>query len=218
MNDQHRSRFSIATMLLVSALIACSISHFVVSWELATTKKALTALRNDALVLDADDDKLLHVIALPTYGELQWRWRLQLPSEGTYRLRYAIDEIPCYSLPENSQPVNRVFVRSDGSNLSGVSFVLEIGIFKDGDGVWQFSATNGDSGRIAPIKSPPKWLDSKTATGWGSFVTGTGRTKSSSSTDALTLLSLRRSKKIGNASTVDESPADGLVVWVERVD
>ena len=221
MNDRRRPTFSITTLLLVTALIACSISHFLTSRKLTDTKAALTALRNDSLVLDADDDALIHVIALPTYGPLQWRWKMQLPTEGEYCLRYSIEQIPESGLPAQSTVITDVFHDSNLDPLpGGIPFNLQVAFFKDSNGVWRFTASSVDRGAFRRIDNPPPWLNSTTMGGWVSSIAGVDSTTSSNADDPLILVTKRKLRANPGSSvlTVDKSPTDGLAVWVERID
>ena len=221
MNDRRRPSFSISTLLLVTALMACSISHFLTSRKLADTKAALTALRNDSLVLDADDDARIHVIALPTYGPLQWRWKMQLPTEGEYRLRFSIEQIPESGLPAQSTVITDVFHDSNLDPLpGGIPFNLQVAFFKDGDGVWRFTASNEERGAFERIDDPPPWLNSTKMEGWATTTAGADSTTSSSA-DGPLLLVTKRKLRVNPGSgvlSIDKSPTDGLAVWVERID
>ena len=77
-----KPKFTVATLLLFTALVAGGISHVKTSRELSHVRSELTTLRNDLAVLDVNDESQIHAIALPTYGPMQWRWRIQLPDEG----------------------------------------------------------------------------------------------------------------------------------------
>lgn len=206
-------------MLLLTALIAVTISHLQTSSQLSRVKAELTALRNDVTVLDADDDSRIHAIALPTYGPMQWRWKIQLPRDGTYRLRYALDQIPESGLPQKSQPIDDAFLDSYAKPLKGgVPFTFDVGIFKDVNDSWQFQSNNGARGPRIPIHNHPNWLDAKTTVGWGSTVFGTNQTVSADRESPLILLRHRKLKSLSSsASTVDLSPTDGLLIWIERI-
>lgn len=211
-------RFTIATTLLLTAIVAISISHLRTSTELARVKSDLRVLRNDLIILDADDDSMIHAIALPTYGQMQWRWKVQLPRDGGYRLRYAFDQIPESGFPATSNAVDSALLDSRAKPIQGgESFNLDIGVFKDAGGVWQFETDNGSRGIRMPIRNHPAWLDKNTTFGWGSHVFGTNQTVSSDDQPTLMLLRRRKSKSLpGGASTVDLEPTDGLLIWIER--
>ena len=218
MELQKSSRFSITFLLVLTALIAAVVSHVMVSSELAKTKADLTALRNEVLVLDVVDDSLMHVVSLPTYGDLQWRWKVQLPADGQYRIKFAIDNIPVKSFDVDAEKLDRAFLGSDGKPIQGgMPFVLELSIHKN-SARWIFDANNGDSGRGLYIDDPPSWFGTYSKTGWGSSVAGTRGTETASPGNSLELLRMRKSKVVGNASEVDMQPADGLLVWLERID
>ena len=219
MNASRRPRFTIATALLVTALIAVSISHLQTSIQLFRVKAELTALRNDVTVLDADDESMIYAVALPTYGPLQWRWKIQLPRDGTYRLRYALDQIPESGLPQNSQAIDDAFLDSYAKPLQGgVPFTFDVGVFKDANDTWQFQTDNGPRGPRIPIRNHPAWLDEKTTVGWGSTVFGTNQTVSADRDSPLLLLRHRKSKTLPSGGiTVDMAPTDGLLIWIERI-
>lgn len=203
----------------MTALIAVVVSHVRTSTELARVRSQLTALRNDLTLLDADDVSMIHAISLPTYGPLQWRWKIQLPRNGSYRLRYAFDKIPESGFASKSRAIDSAFLDSYAKPLEGgVPFVFDVGIFKDAEGVWQFENDNGPRGQRIPIHNPPAWLDAKSATGWGSKVFGTNQTVSADGDSPLMLLRRRKSKALpGGAVTVDMQPTDGLQIWIERI-
>ncbi|QDT04910.1 hypothetical protein K227x_33070 [Rubripirellula lacrimiformis] len=205
-------------MLLLTGLIAIAISHLRTSTELAHVQSELTQLRNDSTILDADDDSMIHAIALPTYGPLQWRWKIQLPRDGTYRLRYAFDNIPESGFPAKSQAIDGAFLDAYAKPLQGgVPFTLDVGIFQDASGVWQFQTDNGQRGPRFPIHHHPAWLDRKESVGWGFRVYGKNQTVSSDSDMPRMLFSGRKSKMLpGGASTVEMNPTDGLLIWIER--
>ena len=210
-------RFSVATLLLVIALIACLVSHAFVSQELATTKRSLTALRNDTLMLDADDDSSIYALALPTYGDLQWRWKIQLPDDGEYRIRYAFDQISETGLPASSSKMDAAFLGSDGTPLSGgAPFVLEVSIFESGN-KWQLAANNGDRGTGHFLKNASSWIESYTAVMWTSSISGTGKTDSCDSETPLQLIKMRKAKSVPGGSTVDPEPTQGVAIWIERI-
>lgn len=206
-------------MLLLTALIAVTISHVQTSSHLSRVKAELTALRNDVTVLDADDESMIHAIALPTYGPMQWRWKIQLPKDGSYCLRYALDQIPESSLSLKSQAIEDAFLDSYAKPLQGgVPFTFDVGIFKDANDTWQFQTDNGPRGSRIPIRNHPAWLDAKTTVGWGSTVFGTNQTVSADRDSPLVLLRHRKSKTLpGGALTVDMAPAEGLLIWIERI-
>jgi hypothetical protein len=218
MEVRKTTSFSIASLLLLTGLIAAVISHVSVSRELAETKRELTELRNESLLLDAEDDSQFHAVSLPTYGDLQWRWKVQLPIDGEYRIRYALDAIPEQEFKRESRKMDHAFLGSDGKPLAGgTPFVLELSIHKSND-KWQINANNGDRGSGIYIQDPPAWLETYSTVGWGHSLAGKRKTQSGSSDACFQLLRMRKSKMIAGGSEVDMLPADGILVWLERIE
>lgn len=216
---KRKPTFTIATLLLATTLVAAAISHVNTSRELARVKSELTTLRNELAVLDVTDDSQIHAIALPTYGPMQWRWRIQLPDKGKYRLRYSFSQIPESGLPPTSTSNNHAFLATSAKPLQGPEpFVFSLGIFKDANGKWQVKTDVPGSGNTRPIKNPPAWLDAGTFVNWSTNVLGKNKTVTAESTDELLLLSYRKGKLVPGGVTVDMQPTDGMMFWIERID
>jgi hypothetical protein len=102
----------------------------------------------------------------------------------------------------------------------GIPFKLQVAFFKDGDGVWRFTASNEVRGAFDRIDDPPPWLNSISMGGWGTSIAGVDSTTSSSADGPLLLVTHRklRANPAKGVLIVDKSPTDGLAVWVERID
>lgn len=210
--------FSIASLLLLTALVAAVVSHVSVSRELAETKRELTELRNESLLLDAEDDSLFHAVSLPTYGDLQWRWKVQLPVDGEYRIRYSFEAIPEQGFELQSQKMDHAFLGSNGKPLAGgTPLVLELSIHKSNER-WQISANNGSRGTGMYLNDSPSWLETYSTVGWGHSVAGKRKTQSGPNDARFQLLRMRKSKLVAGGSEVDMQPTDGILVWLERID
>ncbi len=172
-----KPKFTVATLLLFTALIAGGISHVKTSRELSYVRSELTTLRNDLAVLEVNDESQIHAIALPTYGPMQWRWRIQLPDEGTYRLRHSFEQIPESGLPSTSTSDDHAFIDQYAKPLAGAtSFVFSLGIFKDAKGQWQIKTDVPGRGSTRPIEDPPAWLDTGSFVHWSVNVLGKNKT------------------------------------------
>ena len=188
-----------------------------VSRELAKTKRDLSELRKDALMLEITDASQIHAVSLPTYGELQWRWKIHLPTDGKFRINYSVGKIPLKGFGAESTKMNAAFLGSDGKPLPGEKpFILDLSINKSVDR-WLINANNGDRGTGIYIVNPPEWLESYTPTGWSSSVAGRRETLAADPNGPFELLRMRKSKAVPGGSTVDEKPADGVHVWLERI-
>ena len=95
-----RIRFSILNLVLLTSLIALSLSQFNMSNKLRSVQQELTTARKELAYLDVTSTKNVYAVALPTFEPMQWRWRIQLPDDGNYCVRYAFDQIPIKDYPK----------------------------------------------------------------------------------------------------------------------
>ena len=205
--------------MLITALIAGSISHIRTSRELVRVKSELTNLRNELAELDVSNDDRIYAIALPTYGHMQWRWRIQLPASGSFRLRYAFSQIPESDFPATSKTLDQVFLDSYAKPVpGGESFILSIAIFKDGKDRWSLQTNVPGRGGTRPIENPPKWLDDSSFVHWSTNVYGKNKTVSAKDTEELVLLKYRKGKTVPGGVTVDMQPTEGMMFWVECIE
>lgn len=79
-------RFSLLTVLLVMALVACGITIWQLWRELSPLRDEVRALRAESGLLTIYDTSKIHAIALTTLEDNTWRWRLYLPAGRQYSL------------------------------------------------------------------------------------------------------------------------------------
>lgn len=215
-----RPTFSILTLLILTSLIATGVSHLKTSRELSQTRQELSTARTELAYIDAGGSSEIYAVALPTYGPMQWRWRIQLPKDGKYRIRSSFSsDVPESGFPAASASHNHVFLDSRAEPLAGGEpFILSLAIHKDESGQWVTNIQNPDSGHIRPIENPPTWLDSGSFLYWSTKVYGKTGTVSARATDPLPLLRYRKGKMVPGGVTVDMQPTDGMLFWIERVE
>lgn len=215
----HRPRFSIATLLLVTAIIAIGLSHIRTSQELGRVQRELTTARNELAYLNTEDTDQIYAVSLPTFGPLQWRWRIQLPDTGRYGLRSSFAQIPESGLPAEVSNHNHVFLDRHAKPLAGGDpFILSLAIFQDQNGDWKLTTQSPERGETSPIKNPPAWLDAGSSVNWTTNVAGDRSTASCAKDEALVLVRHRKGKILPTGVTVDMQPTDGMAVWIERID
>lgn len=66
---------------------------------------------------------------------------------GNYRLCYAFDRIPEFGFPKCAGSIQSLTRDYDGTPLAG-SFVLDVGLYKDFNGLWQFKAGMDRANRL----------------------------------------------------------------------
>ncbi len=87
-------RFTLSTLLLFAALIALSTALFTTSSQLSKARTELVKLRNEMRLLEPSKPDQMRAIQIPAFGRNQWRWRVDLPDEEKFVLRWAYNEIP----------------------------------------------------------------------------------------------------------------------------
>ena len=214
MNDQSRRnlrlRFSIANLFLVLAFFVVFISHINTSLELARTRDSLRVAQAELGVLQIDDPRELAALSLPSPSRTQWRWRIQLPTTGTFRLRYVVGSIPQTGLPTDMSQVKEsisIFYDERDRQLSD-PFVLNAGLAKTEFGTWRIKFSTHESSINPEIKEPPDWLDLNPRPSF-TYVAGRSATDQCPPSESLVLLRYYESK---------DDPTTGVLVWIEPVE
>lgn len=201
-----RFRFSIASVLLASALVVVSISHVHTSRELERTRDSLRTAQSELGILTVDDPSLLHAISLPSPNRSQWRWRIQLPEREKFRLRYWVGAIPPNGLPlDTSRAGSSTSILTDGKKQISGPFVLDTALSKNEFGDWKLRFATHARSIMPTIENPPNWLaeNPRPSITW---VSGRSSTESSPSNEPFVLLRYRNSRT---------SPTNGILVWIE---
>lgn len=213
-------RFSLLTLLFITTIVAGAISHFLTSRELARVKRELSLVRKDLNYIDSDSPNDIYAVALPTYGPMQWRWRIQLPTAGAFRLRSFVGMVPETGLPVKSEIHNDVFLDRRGRPLpGGESILLSVAIFADETGVWRIMTETPERNLARPIANAPSWLAANATMQWMLKVYGKNETVSCNASEPLLLLKKRKALSVsGGGFTVDTNPTDGILIWIEQIE
>ena len=203
-----RFRFSIASVLLASALLVISISHLNTSRELQRTRDSLRNAQSELGILTVDDPSLVHALSLPSANRSQWRWRIQLPKRKTFRLRYLVGAIPPTGLPDDSSGAGRsTSILTDGTIQMSDPFILDAALSKDEFGEWKFRFATHARTMMPKIENPPDWLEENPRPSI-TWVAGRSSTESRPGNEPFVLLRYRKSQT---------NPTDGILVWIELV-
>jgi len=214
-----RPRFSILTLLILTALVAVVLSHIQTSRELSRVRQNLTTARNELSYIDADDGSKIYAVALPTFGPTQWRWRIQLPATGKYRIRSSFSS----KIPESGWPVestfhDHAFLDSRGQPLpGGEPFILTVAVHKNESQQWVTTIQTPDRSETRRIENAPQWLEAGSFIGWTYNVYGNNGTVSAAAADPLPILIYRKGKTVPGGTTVEMQPTDGMLFWIERI-
>jgi hypothetical protein len=123
-------RFSLASMLLLAALLSVTFSHLLYYIRSSATIRRLDAerltMREELGYLEIQDDKKAYVRQLGSMDPLTWRYRVYLP-EGTHRV--------CVALEWVSDGFPR-HVNTARAFSGGQEFILTAGFRRGADGDW----------------------------------------------------------------------------------
>ncbi len=213
---RRRVRFSLLTLLLLTALLVVGMSHYVTSRRLDATQAELRKANNDLGQLTVDDASQLHAISLPTFQHQQWRWRVQLPPGPRYRLRWLVDNVPQDGVPQAPR-ANQVELLDSYAKpvVTGEPFILTLALTKDAAGKASLTCALPDRSSTIPFKDQPAWSDGDSGIGWSTWTAGMQGTESVDKTAPLMLLRYRRGKEVPGGWTVETNPTEGIAVWIE---
>lgn len=99
-----RARFSILTLLLLTAIVALTITVVLFYRELEPLRSELKKLREETGQLTIVDPSKIHAIRLPTEDDEPRRYRIYLPPGATYNFNYQANRIPKQGVGEFPNP------------------------------------------------------------------------------------------------------------------
>jgi len=97
-------RFSILTLLLLTAIVALTITVVQFYRELTPLRAEVKQLRDETGQLTIEDPTKTHAIRLPTENDEPRRYRVYLPPGRTYSLNYQVNRIPEQGVGEFPNP------------------------------------------------------------------------------------------------------------------
>jgi hypothetical protein len=202
-------RFSLRTLLLLTAIVALAVSHFITSMRLRTLSEENRLLRQEVNRFPLQDESVLHVAALQSTDGLTWRWRLHVPENGKFvvRTEYA-------NLPQRGLPTKLGYV---GDELPKGDVHVTVTVQKDRDQRWTvvtlIPAPKVKSRFFVP-ESNSTWIEQRAS--FGVRQMGMDGIKVIPRGEVAELLRVRQSKIVANGVTVDTNPTDGVMVWIEE--
>lgn len=147
-------QFSLLSLLLLF-VIACLVAGYVgqmrrmeeAAREIARRDETIKRMRLELGIdedvdspLNVQDPASLHVAALPSWDENEWRWKVFLPPEKTWRMRVEI-----FESAGNGKPL--ILVSGGGSDIGDDGeLILQTRLDRDLDGMVRISSRIGRSG------------------------------------------------------------------------
>lgn len=203
-----RLRFSLRAFLLLLFIASLIASNLFTSWQLSQLREENVQMRKELGRLVVSDPTKIHVVALPSYEDMLWRWRIYVPTGQSLRLFESAQDIPQNGLPAN-------FVGSAGPLQEG-EYVLTAAVRRDRNGKWQITVAEPQSSNGFGIADEhTAWLTD--SLGWETSQAGAASAEVYDPDQPFTLLRVRSMKKVSpNSSTSTPDPTDGILLWIKK--
>ncbi|QDU86844.1 hypothetical protein Pla175_01970 [Pirellulimonas nuda] len=228
-------RFSLANLLLLTAIVAMAIALWQNHQKLAPLQEELARLRAETGQLNIVDPELIHAIRVPTEDDQPSTYRVYLPEGRGYGLYYKANGIPPSGVPE--QPPETLLAageylvrvkltrRTDPKTGEPTPYaVADFDVKPSAPGV------NGGQGFMVSVgQDKNDWLVNKqtgeTAFSWG----GPGRVQTTADPDAPLVVYRARANEVkvlrrdaqgepaSWSSTAVEGDCDGFMIWIGAV-
>jgi hypothetical protein len=196
-----KPRFSIRTLLVVTAFIACGITIWQLQRVVGPLKAEVKRLRDEVGVLNIEDETKVHAIQVRTNDELRWKWRLWIPPGRKYVLRTAGGMVPKTGFPSEGGTIS---IYNEGEMW------VEFKIMRDPkSGTWEGSMVTS-TGSVGGGEQ--KWVAWGRRMGSGE---GVGTTTQVSEPDEVLVLGRHYHSQTAKDSTKIEDPASGFIIWLE---
>ena len=195
-----RARYSMRTLIVVTTIIALSITVAMLYREVGPLREELARLRNEVGELNIEDPTKLHAIRVDTNSELEWKWRIWIPEGASYRVHRKGGSVPKEGYPsgggsmhlrEPGEHVIRYLIRRDPRN-----------------GRWNGSL-HTPIGSVGGDDHP--WVEWLSIASAGS---GVGSYTRSYETDEQVEIIRHRVSQVKDSADI-EDPSAGFVVWLE---
>ena len=158
--------------------------------------------------LTISNPNTLNVLALPTYEDMTWRWRVYVPSATKYRLLVSTQEIPSSGVPSNH----------GSSELSPGEYIVTAAVRRDRVGEWKLTVAKQNStiGMGFP-EEQCMWLTD--SPGYSTEQAGSGASVAAISDEPFVFLRLNCMQKTPGGGGVSAPPGahtDGIMIWVDQ--
>ena len=214
-----KPRLSLASILLLTTIVALAVSHVITSQKLVRVQNEMNALLVDLRPFGSQTDDRMFARILPTQSpQMLWRWKIQLPEKGRYRLRSLIGDVPATGYPAEGGATDPVFHKDflllDGGSPSLLS--VQISNYNK-SGKWEILAKTPDRQLCLPIVNMTPWLVQRTG-----YTIAEGmdemKTQSADVGQPLQLIRMRKAASVSGAVSPDPNPTDGILLWIERIE
>lgn len=216
MQSQHkRARFSILTLLLITAIVALVLTVVQLYRDLSPLRTEVQQLREETGQLAISDPAALQAIGVETYSDWAWKWRIWIPAGKAYSVHYAASDIP----PRREYPANtRSFDLP--AEQEGREVVLTARIDRKPTGEFRLAISRGGMTSYLPVpEGASGWLTQgpKGSSHWG--VAASQQTAKLE--EPFVLVGMRAFMKSPTGSippTPEPDTTQGILVWMVEQD
>lgn len=151
-------RFSISTLLLVSVIVALSVSHWTSARDRLALERKLDQIRRDHDLLEISDPNKIHVLPMESSFSNMGQFRVHLPEGKRYLLNFEWQDDLGKKKPPAQYPSKPLMA---GNYL--IEYVIRY-VPKQGSGRWVVCISARSQGRAESMHFPfpwqaPHWLD-----------------------------------------------------------
>lgn len=213
-----RLRFSLGTMFVALLVLALVASNLFTSWHLYHARQAnrvqqmeIGFLLKELRFLDTSDQENVHIVALETYQELTWKWRIFVPEGKTQALKSMVGELPLGAFPETS----RLMWIHPGQRI------LTCFVSRSANGEWMLTIRTEVDGMVSESTSkiPDEkmaWFTQQGATHTSGVLPISKQQQTISGTNPFGLIWHRKYVGTKLNQRVDTAqPSEGIVFWLE---
>jgi hypothetical protein len=194
-----RFRFSLGTLLFMTAILALAVTVWQLYGELVPLRAEVRRLRDEVGELSMDDKAKLYAIRVRAGEDFTWKWRVWVPEGRAYEIRYAGDQIPKQGFPRATGMIS--------FNQPGEHWI-EYRISRharSGDMMGELTANVGSVGG-----GEQKWVSDS----WVSTGDGVGTTTEEFDPGQPVVLTRNRISTTVNDSSKIEDPSRGFMIWL----
>lgn len=213
-------KFTLAKLLLFAAFAALLFALWRTNRELAIARTELLSLRRESRVLDPSEPNKLRAIEIPAFGNRQWRWKIKLPENRQFVLRWAYKDIPNdRTLPAQIDPKFNP-PKFHPPEMPNDEFLLTVSAFEE-KGEWKLGINTQSASHEREMDfttvieaNDPAWLSSS---GHSMRMIGGNETTFGTVDKPFELLRFRKGlypPSTGKSGT-DPNPTDGILLWIE---
>lgn len=205
-----RFRFSLRALLLVLFVSSLVGSNLFTAWQLHRLRDENVQMRKELGRLVVSDRAKVNIIAVPTYQDMLWRWRIYVPNGTSRNLAAATHDIPPQGFPG-----------CDGQfgPIGEGEYLVTAAIRPDRLGNWQITAefqaaddASKSSSGFGIAEAHAAWLTK----GGGSSTeqAGSGATDVFNPSEPIALLRIRTMEQTApGVSSTTSAPAEGVMLW-----